>query len=607
MRRSRIGIVRSKVVTFLFLLLLLKISLAEAPPKITPIPGTNEVRVEVTGAGNHKLEIDDAASFRVPVVSLTFQGTSTSLHFQETALIPGIRYRVRLDRQSNTYLLMIGNAESAPPALNCEVLRRTWREKGRFYTGVAYSQLKWDDGAHRWTPVLPAIPIGEALFNVELMLRPALSAARACNDLETLDEIALYYTAMLEKSEPIGSLLKMPNLLDESRDRMRGSDPSARTFPARFGSDKIGEGELFNSQWLHPAALLVRLISQLPERERTPGMRIFLNRFVPFLVREQLLRFLVDQPLPMLDGHACRGRVGRWELAMQGLHGDRHWDTALSDIDLWLLTSAAEVLGAHANDPENVVIEKENVAELGRALQVGVHFFQSKRAPLIQTANFKGQPVESASYFNGDYDGLPEMRGTAVTGKEFPVDDVAPARQGASWDIGHMYRVAIFLRTLYENRKATGVPFPQYRDLQLVVNQYLYKVFNGDFEHPLFRNNFDGSDGWFRVGYNGPGSGQPPSPFCDMHDVRRLCMTPGSIIGWPELSFVSPDLNHLEQALISMAFDARPATRSFSDRYYYWIDPFRMIDSSAGQICGGAFYAVAAENADRLSFSGSAH
>jgi hypothetical protein len=451
--------------------------------------------------------------------------------------------------------------------------------------------------------VLPAIPIGEALFNVELILRPALSAARACNDLATLDEVALYYTAMLEKSQTIGSLLKLPNLLGESRDRMKGSDPSARTFSARFGPGMIGEGELFNSQWLHPAALLIRLISQLPEQERTPGMRIFLNRFVSFLVREQLLRFLVEQPLPMLGGQPCRGRVERWELAMKGLRGDKHWDTAMSDIDLWLLSSAAEVLGAHANDPGNVAIDEKEVFELRHALQVGVRFFQSKQAPLAKTRNFKGQPVETASYFNGDYDGLPEMRGTAVTGKDFPVDEVAPARQGASWDIGHMYRVAIFLRTLFENRKATGVLFPQFSDLQAVVNQYLYKVFNGNFERPLFRNNFDGSDGWFRVGYNGPGSGQPPSTFCDMHDVTRLCMTPGSIVGWPELSFVNSDLVLLEQAVINLAFDVRPAAREFADRYYFWLEPFRMIDSGAGQICGGAFYAIAAENADRFAFN----
>jgi hypothetical protein len=166
-----------------------------------------------------------------------------------------------------------------------------------------------------------------------------------------------------------------------------------------------------------------------------------------------------------------------------------------------------------------------------------------------------------------------------------------------------MYRIAIFLRTLYENRKATGVAFPQIRDIELVVNQYLYRVFNGDFERPLFRNNFDGSDGWFRVGYNGSGSGQPPSSICDMHDARRLCMTPGSIVGWPELSFVNADLAFLQRSLINLGFDADPGTHSFLDRHYFWLAPFGMSNSGAGKIYGGAFYAIAAENAEMFSLA----
>jgi hypothetical protein len=447
---------------------------------------------------------------------------------------------------------------------------------------------------------LPAIPIGQALYNAELILRPALSAARTCDDLQTMDEIALYYTAMLDKTQTVGSLLKAPNLTAESRGRMSGSDPGARTFAARFGTDEIGEGELFNAQWLHPAAQLIRLISLRPAEERTPGMQTFVTRFTPFLVKDQLLRFLFDQPMPTLAGRGHRGRVAHWGLAMRGLQGEKHWDSAMSDIDIWLLTSAAEVLGAHANDPD-IPLKKDEELKLKQALQSGVRFFQSKRTLLADTKDFTGRVVGSASYFNGDYDGESEMLGTAVTGETFPADPVAPARRGASWDIGHMYRVAIFLRALYENRKATDSAFPTYEDLQLVVNQYVYKVFNGDFKRPLFHNNFDGSDGWFRVGYNGNGYGQPPSAYCDMRDTKRLCMTPGNIIGWPELSFVNPDLARIEEALVSIAFDSTAETRAFADRYYYWSAPFAVIQSGANRILGGALYAVAAENADRFS------
>jgi hypothetical protein len=567
---------------------------------ISQRPGSDLISISVPGTGHHTLQIDDAVSFRDPVVTRMFAGSHFELHQNEAALIPGVPYQVRLDRNPQAYSLRLSGDFAVSQELSCSTLRATWQTTGRFLTGQAYSQLKWDETGHRWVPVLPAVPIGESLYNVELILRPAISAARACHDLQVMDEIALYYTAMLDKAEPISGFLKRQNLLAETRDRMSTSDPHARTFAARFGPSQIGEGELYNSQWLHPAALLLRLISQLPDQERTPGMRTFAAQFTRFIVKEQLLRFLFDQQMPPLGGSPHRGRVAHWELAMQGLKGQVHWDTAMSDIDLWLLTSSAELLGAQANDPQLIVIEASDLAKLRQAIEVGVRFFQSKRTVYPDTVNFRGEKVGSASYFNGDYDGLPEMRGTAVTGEKYPGDN-APARPGASWDLAHMYRVAIFVRTLYENKKATGVKFPEFADLQLLVNQYLYKVFNGDFDRPLLRNNFDGSDGWFRVGYNGEGVGQPPSAYCNMRDVRRLCMTPGSIIGWPELRFVNPDLSHLEQTFIKLGFDENPTTRTFIDRYYFWLAPFGLTMSEDKKVYGGAFYAIAAENADSIS------
>jgi hypothetical protein len=119
--------------------------------------------------------------------------------------------------------------------------------------------------------------------------------------------------------------------------------------------------------------------------------------------------------------------------------------------------------------------------------------------------------VGSASYFNGDYVAHPDYDYSGVTSEKFPSPSEKKTFAGASWDISHAYRLPVFLRALYENRKATASKFPSYHDLQLVVNQYVYRVFDGDYHYPLFHNYFDGSDGWHRVGYNGPDFGYPPS------------------------------------------------------------------------------------------------
>jgi hypothetical protein len=576
-------------------------SLAASGFAVSHTSGSDLLEIRAEHSGHHVLDIDDAAGFRVPLVRQSFSGTALQLHGTDLGLIPGILYYLRLDHSSAVQTMLWSlNPDISEPGLNCQTLQTTWRQNGRFYVGIAYSQLKWDDAAHQWNPVVPAVPIGEALYNTEFYLRPALSAARRCADLDTLDEVAKYYLAMLAKTETLGALLKRSNVTQESRDRMSSSDLAARTFTASFGRE-IGEGELYNSQWLHPAALLVRLISQLPPEERTPAMRNFVTQLTPFIVREQLLRFLFDQQEPLLGGRANRGRVAHWDLAMQGLQGRVRWDSAMSDIDLWLISSAAEMVGAQANDPQLVSITPQDLARLHQAIDTGIRFFQSKRTEYPDTKNFKGQQVGSASYFNGEYDGLEEMKGSAVAGQQIPSPDTALARPGASWDIGHMYRVAIFLRALYENRKATGNNFAQLRDIQLVVNQYLYKVFNGDYSLPLFHNNFDGSDGWFRVGYNGPGYGQPPSAYCDMHNPMRLCMTPGNIVAWAELDFANPDLERLQQVLVRIAFDENPASQAFLNRYYFWQSPFGLIVSEGKKVCSGAFYAIAAENAAKLA------
>ena len=48
---------------------------------------------------------------------------------------------------------------------------------------------------------------------------------------------------------------------------------------------------------------------------------------------------------------------------------------------------------------------------------------------------------------------------------------------GVSWDVFHAYRSSVFFRSLYDNHRATGLSFPPTQDVQLLANQYIYKVF----------------------------------------------------------------------------------------------------------------------------------
>jgi len=98
------------------------------------------------------------------------------------------------------------------------------------------------------------------------------------------------------------------------------------------------------------------------------------------------------------------------------------------------------------------------------------------------------------------------------------------------------------------------------------------------------------------VGYNGAQFGYPPSRFCDMHNSDRLCLVPGSIIGWGQIAFASADLERLEQALVALAFTDSPGALQFLDRYYFYDSPFRVIRGGPREIYGTALYFVIADN-----------
>jgi hypothetical protein len=86
-------------------------------------------------------------------------------------------------------------------------------------------------------------------------------------------------------------------------------------------------------------------------------------------------------------------------------------------------------------------------------------------------------------------------------GEKFPAAADKAKVKGLSWDISHFSIVPVFLRTLYDNRAATGVDFAQKSDIEYIGNQYAFHVFEGDYQRPLFKNFFDGTDGWYRVSY----------------------------------------------------------------------------------------------------------
>lgn len=562
--------------------------------------GGDLLEVSAPQGGYHTLEIDDAVGFRSPVVKKSFRGPEFQVHAVELGLIPGIDYHARLDGSSDIKDFRVALTTFTEPEANCANLRHTWEETGRKIVGDSASRVGWDASKGDWV-VMPHNPfIGDSLYPVEYYLRGALNGARSCRDLQMLDEVARYYLVMLKFTEPLSTLLNRPNVMPETRERMTAANQSARTFPANIGG-QAADGELYNVQWLHPAAELLRLISLLPTERRTAAMRDFARQYTTFIVEDQLDRYLVQQRLPAPGGGQAAGRIQFWKLAMSGLKGERPWSTAIYDIDLWLVASAADVLGANANDPVLAPLDAHQTGMLHAAVDTGIRFYRSRQNDYPATRNFRGEVVGSVTYGNGDYTAHPDFDYSGVTSEKFPTPDQKLRNPNAGWDMMHAYRLPVFERVLYENRKATGSQWPQFHDLQLFANQYVYRVFNGDYSRPLFHNFLDGSDGWHRVDYHGAQFGYPPSPYCNQHDHQHPCMTPGQIMGWGLLAFTNPDLAAIEQALMKVALDPAPDAQQFRDRYYFYGTPFEVLGPPGKQAYGIALYFVIGDDAEMLA------
>jgi hypothetical protein len=240
------------------------------------------------------------------------------------------------------------------------------------------------------------------------------------------------------------------------------------------------------------------------------------------------------------------------------------------DRDLWLLAATAELLGAHAADPQLIPVTADDRARLQELLRTGVTLFEKKRKPHPAATVPGGRTVATVSYFDGDFDDHPDMAWAGYAGSSFPGAGDRKKPQGASWDVSHFYRVPVVLRALHDTRGATGSPFPSQADLAAVVNQYVYRVSNRDPARPLLRNFFDGSDGWYRVGYHGADYGYPPSRDCDQRLRNRPCLGPGGIQGWGLLGRLHDDLLRSRRALVVLAASTDPQSAEFRERHYRW-------------------------------------
>lgn len=538
-----------------------------------------------------RVSFDDSPAFRQPILQKVVKGRSLKLDIFQAGLAPGVTYYVRLEPGNLRAQFRLDASSWNDPALSSAYLHRAWETSGRNWLYV-FSGVRWHADQKKWEldQKWPDAEndVGPQAYYVEHAARGAVQMGLVCRDVPLLDELAQFYTTYLARFTTLGELRRRKSLLVDTSPLNGRGDDSARTllWVQKIALlSRITECSLCNSQFFHPAARLIRVITTLPESERTPAMNEFVKLYAPLITRDHLIRLLYEADWDYWGARDLpKHLVEIWQTILNPAYQPTlSYQKAMFDWDLWLISTAAEILGANANEPELVPLQADEKKCLQDAVRLGVQLFQSKRRLYPDTKDLRGHRVSSASYFNGDLDDHEEMAYSAYTGKTFPTGKDKGIRPGTSWDISHSYRIPIFLRSLYDNKKATGLDFPSTRDIELVVNEFVYKVFRGDFERPLFNNFLDGSNGWFRVGYHGRAFGYPPAQYCDSRSEEQPCLIDGGLQGWGLLAFFNPDLMKLERALLQLAERNDTEAVPFKERYYHYHDQSFSFGNTHGQ------------------------
>jgi hypothetical protein len=405
---------------------------------------------------------------------------------------------------------------------------------------------------------------------LEYALRPAVNFAVATNDIAMLDELAGFFNAYLPRFTTLGALRSnarpgfSTTLLNE-----QGPDASKTLpwFEPHGAVVRVRECPTCNLQFLHPAARLIRAIAVLPTARRTATMNAYVVNYAKLIAHDQLFRYAFQA---RWDYWGLRGLpsqlVDIWD-ALPSTRVRLSYQRAMLDRDEWMIAAAAELIGAAAADDSFLGIDAD-LPSLRRIVSSGLRLLQTKRHVHVDGVDFTGQRVTTISYFDGDGDDHPDAAYASDTSSGFPDIRRKQPGRGLSHDVSHITRLPVLLRSLYDNRAATGQTFPTEAELSGVAAQFAYRAFNGSFRYPLLRNFFSGEDGWYRVGYAGrTGTGYPPSRYCSQLQGGRACLTPWGLRGWALLSPWQPDVARVLNAFVKLAVARDTEHVQYRERY----------------------------------------
>ncbi len=293
--------------------------------------------------------------------------------------------------------------------------------------------------------------------------------------------------------------------------------------------DKPGQEHILaTSQFLALISEAVLEISKIDVSKRTQVMTNFVHSFVPVL-ESHYHRWVVGIEVEGLEntgpfqrkGEGCKvggvftpaqlTQIELIDLLIDENVGDNkpHCNT-MSDIELWIVSGVSNYLTAYFID-SNLINTPRDLDKL-KGYLTSANLLMEAKLTTTELTDFSGNSVEGAVFDIGSWDEHADYAYTGYTGNSFPTEDDKRHNTNMAWDISHGRRYIFVFENLYKNKKTLGYTFPSHKIMVKLSNQFIYRIFNKNFEYPLFSNFMDGSNGWYRVNWNKrKGFGYSPS------------------------------------------------------------------------------------------------
>lgn len=442
-----------------------------------------------------------------------------------------------------------------------KTVHQLWLQVKPEYFNWAKGQGYTSDGFRRSHPY--------ELYDIQIKTNKLLKYSMYCHDTYILQELVHLYGELFKTIEEANeyTFYYYPGSPRESVHKLNRRYRMWRDASKR-------ESILCSSQFLYIVSESLIAIANLNPAVRSPLMLDFASK-AETILRDHYQRWIFLQPGPFqVRGWGCK-TGGRYvesglnhfqflkrKLTMSlGDVASPSYCNAVTDTDMWIITGVSNLLTANKKDSGLVQLSTGEKKEYRDYLRTGLELLQS-RITFTELKNFSGKKVKGAVFDAGYWNDSPSYKYSTYTGANYPKKSSCNPQppEDTSWDISHARRFVDVFGSLHRNRLFLQINFPNQTVLNCLANQFIYKIFNGDYERPLFSNFWNGTNGWFRVSYNKrDGFGYGP------WDLSIAALT-GGYAFWAKYNH---DIGELYSRLCTMiTSSADPDVKTFMQNHY---------------------------------------